>query len=84
MLQRAHAAGVAAVIVTGCSLASSAAARALVDRQRDATTAPALYFTAGVHPHYAKNCGPDTVQRLKELALHERCVAIGKDTYQRI
>lgn len=37
-----------------------------------------LYFTAGVHPHNAKRCGPTTLAELRQLASHPRCVAIGE------
>lgn len=36
-----------------------------------------LFFTAGVHPHNAKDCTDSTLQELRQLAAHERCVAIG-------
>jgi Tat protein secretion system quality control protein TatD with DNase activity len=51
VLRRAQAAGVAAVIVTGCNLRSSEAARKLCSQYRGEYP---LYFTAGVHPHNAK------------------------------
>lgn len=37
-----------------------------------------LFFTAGVHPHNAKDCTSDTISELRELARDERCVAIGE------
>ncbi|GBF91465.1 DNase [Raphidocelis subcapitata] len=76
VLARASEAGVAAIIVTGCSVRSSEAARALCERH--AGPGPELFFTAGVHPHSAKECGADTLARLRELAAHEKCVAIGE------
>ena len=36
-----------------------------------------LFFTAGVHPHNAKDCDDTTLDELRQLAAHERCVAIG-------
>jgi Tat protein secretion system quality control protein TatD with DNase activity len=36
-----------------------------------------LFFTAGVHPHNAKDCTDSTLQELRQLAAHERCVAVG-------
>jgi TatD DNase family protein len=36
-----------------------------------------LFFTAGVHPHNAKDCTDSALQDLRQLAAHERCVAIG-------
>jgi len=37
-----------------------------------------LFFTAGVHPHNAKDCDDNTLSALRQLAGHERCVAIGR------
>lgn len=36
-----------------------------------------MFFTAGVHPHNAKDCDNTTLDELRQLAAHERCVAIG-------
>jgi TatD DNase family protein len=41
-------------------------------------TAQQLYATAGVHPHDAKSCGPQTIASLRELAGHPLAVAIGE------
>jgi Tat protein secretion system quality control protein TatD with DNase activity len=48
VLDRARAAGVTTIIVTGTSVAASRAAAALAEDR-----APQLYATAGVHPHDA-------------------------------
>src|SRR4029077_11965052 len=37
-----------------------------------------LYATAGVHPHHARECGPETIPALRELAKDARIVAIGE------
>jgi TatD DNase family protein len=37
-----------------------------------------LHATAGVHPHHARDCGPQTIPALRELAKHPRVVAIGE------
>jgi hypothetical protein len=74
VISRAREAGVAAIIVTGCTVASATAARDLCEAVTDFT----LFFTAGVHPHNAKDCDESTLQQLTELAKHERCVAIGE------
>ena len=78
VISRAAAAGVAASVVTGCSVASSTAAAALCDAVQDYP----LFFTAGVHPHNAKDAGPDTLDVLRTLAAHERCVAIGEESWR--
>ncbi len=59
--------------------ASSMQAAANGGNGATATTAPLpqLYFTAGVHPHTAKECNDETIQQLEELAAHPHCVAIG-------
>jgi len=75
VLQRAADAGVVAIIVTGCTIKSATAARDLCELH----TGPVqLFFTAGVHPHNAKECDENTLQQLRELAAHEKCVAIGR------
>ena len=67
VLRRARDAGVAQIIVTGTTVEESRAASRL-----------GLPFTAGVHPHHARDCGPDTIPQLRELASDPRCVAIGE------
>ena len=67
VLSRARRAGVETVIVTGTT----------VEESRQASTL-GLPFTAGVHPHHARDCGPDTIPQLREIARHSRCVAIGE------
>jgi TatD DNase family protein len=67
VLARARQAGVGTVIVTGTSVEESRRAAAL-----------GLPFTAGVHPHHARDCGPATIPELRVLAGHEKCVAIGE------
>jgi TatD DNase family protein len=34
--------------------------------------------TAGVHPHHARECGPETIDEIREIAEHPRVVAIGE------
>ena len=67
VLARARQAGVETVIVTGTT----------VEESRHAATL-GLPFTAGVHPHHARDCGPDTIPQLREIARHPRAVAIGE------
>ena len=66
VVARARAAGVS-MIVTGTSVEESRKALAL-----------GLPSTAGVHPHHAKDCGPETIPALRELAKHAQVVAIGE------
>lgn len=76
VLERAAQAGVAAIIVTGTCVRTSRAAAALCDSP--AGRRHNLHFTAGVHCHNAKGCDEHTLDALRQLAAHERCVAIGE------
>ncbi|HWM44818.1 MAG TPA: TatD family hydrolase [Burkholderiales bacterium] len=67
VLARARQAGVETIIVTGTTVEESRQASAL-----------GLPFTAGVHPHHARDCGPETISQLKTLAGDPHCVAIGE------
>jgi len=70
-LERARQAGVGQIVVTGTTLDETMAAIRIAERF-------GLYATAGVHPHHARDCGPQTVPALRELAQHPRVVAIGE------
>jgi TatD DNase family protein len=72
VLARARAAGVRDVIITGTSVARSAAAQALCTRLGDGA-----WCTAGVHPHDAAHWDDAAAEQLAALAAHPRCVAIG-------
>jgi TatD DNase family protein len=72
VIARARAAGVTRMVVTGTSVEESRRALALCLSHEN------LYCTAGVHPHHAKECGPDTISLLKEISLNEKIVAIGE------
>ena len=73
VLRRAREAGVARVIVTGTSEAESADALALARSYPETLSA-----TAGVHPHHAKEFGPDTLTTLRSLAGEDPVVALGE------
>ncbi|PNH12113.1 Tat-linked quality control protein TatD, partial [Tetrabaena socialis] len=75
VLRRAREANVRSLIVTGTSIATSEAAARLCDAHAHAYP---LFFTAGVHPHNAKQCTAPTLGQLRELAAHPRCVAMGE------
>lgn len=73
VIERATAAGVAAMVVTGTSVADSQAAADL------ARAWPGrLYATAGVHPHDAKRCDTETIPALRALAERPEVRAIGE------
>jgi TatD DNase family protein len=71
VLVRARQARVAQIIVTGTTVDESRRAAEIAERH-------SLYATAGVHPHHARECGPDTIPSLRDLARHPRVVAIGE------
>lgn len=71
VVQRAQAAGVTTLIVTGTSVAASQAAVHLAN-------APTLYATAGVHPHDAGASAPDWLADIGALAASPAVVAIGE------
>jgi len=73
VIARARAAGVAQMVVTGSTLASSAQAIALA---RDHPGR--LFATAGVHPHHAGELGEARLAELEELARREEVVAVGE------
>jgi TatD DNase family protein len=67
VLARARQAGVETIIVTGTT----------VDESRQAARL-GLPFTAGVHPHHARDFEASTVDALRELAKNPACVALGE------
>lgn len=71
VVARARAAGLVSIIVTGTTVEESRRASLLAARFD-------LYATAGVHPHHARECGPDTISQLSDLAAQPRVVAIGE------
>jgi len=68
---RARQAGVAQIVVTGTTVEESRRAIGIAEQH-------SLYATAGVHPHHARECGPETIPSLRELARSARVVAIGE------
>ena len=73
VIERARAAGVAQLIVTGATVASSAAAIEL-SRARPGR----LFATAGVHPHHAEELTDSELPRLRELLRAPGVVAAGE------
>jgi TatD DNase family protein len=72
VIERAHAAGVTRMVVTGSTLDSSAAAIRL------AATGAGLYATVGVHPHHATELDEADLPRLRELLAQRGAVAVGE------
>ncbi len=73
VIERAHAAGVAQIIVTGASEVESVAAREV------ASGYPGVLFaTAGVHPHLARQWCKQTGETIRALAATTEVVALGE------
>ncbi|MEO3946256.1 TatD family hydrolase [Gorillibacterium sp. CAU 1737] len=73
VVERAIANGVAPLVLTGTSLRNSSEAARYAERYSGQ-----LYSTAGIHPHDAKSCTAETIQKLEELAVLPQVVAIGE------
>jgi TatD DNase family protein len=65
-------AGVDRMICVGTTDVDSVAAKALAEANKR------IFFTAGVHPHYAEQVALNQLPGLIELAVHPRCVAFGE------
>ena len=74
VIERARAAGVEQIIAVGGAgdMSSNSEAVALADSFEN------IYATVGMHPHDAKDVGPDELQRLRDLALHPKVIAVGE------
>lgn len=73
VIERAFAAGVRTMIVTGTSVAASE------EGLKIAREYPGqLFSTAGVHPHDSGNCTEQTMSELRRLAAHKEVVAMGE------
>ncbi len=73
VLQSAIDEGVSPLIITGTSEKSSMLAAKYASKYSGK-----LYSTAGVHPHDAKSCTPDTIKNLENLTKQDCVVAIGE------
>lgn len=72
VIERAHAAGVAAMVNVGVDLASSRRAVALAER------VPSVYAAVGIHPHDAKKLDGASLADLRQLAQAPKVVAVGE------
>mmetsp|Transcript_3352 Transcript_3352/g.10171 ORF Transcript_3352/g.10171 Transcript_3352/m.10171 type:complete len:273 (-) Transcript_3352:192-1010(-) len=79
-LRRAALAGVSRVVLTGCDVAGADAGRACCERwaAADEPSGLKLAFTAGVHPHDAKDWTGETSDAIEALAAHPACVSLGE------
>ena len=73
VLERAHLAGVAKMIVTGASREGSAHAFALAKAHPGV-----LFATAGVHPHHASEYTDEADAQMRALHQHPEVVAVGE------
>lgn len=72
IINRAHEAGVGTMICIGCDVPSSESSQAV------ATEFSSVFFSAGIHPHESAAAPSDYLEKLRRLAAHPRCVAIGE------
>jgi TatD DNase family protein len=74
VIARARAAGVEKIIAVGGAgdMSSNTEAVALAD------SFPNIYATVGMHPHDAKDVGPDELRALRELTSHPKVIAVGE------
>jgi len=72
VIERARAAGLAAIVTVGVDRISSRRAVELADRH------DLVYAAVGVHPHDAKHLDGSTLAELRNLAQHSRVVAVGE------
>lgn len=73
VLQKAIAAGVSPLIITGTSVRGSTEAATYAARHPGI-----LYSTAGMHPHDAKSCNAQTIDQLRLLCKKPQVVAVGE------
>lgn len=73
VIERAIAAGVDRLILTGTTIEQSQKAQQLTSEY-----VGTLYATAGVHPHDVKQCNDQTISSLRQLATLPGVVAIGE------
>jgi TatD DNase family protein len=76
VLDRAYAAGVAQLVVTGTSVEGSEQALQLCHELDE--TGQRLFSTAGIHPHSASDWTGETEQQLRALLKEDRVRAVGE------
>ncbi|MCE6976033.1 hydrolase TatD [Pseudomonas frederiksbergensis] len=76
VLDRAYAAGVCQLVLTGTSVEGSEQALELCQQLDE--SAQRLFATAGIHPHSASDWNADSDQRLRSLLKEPNVVAVGE------
>ncbi|EJM01490.1 MULTISPECIES: TatD family hydrolase [Pseudomonas] len=76
VLDRAYAAGVCQLVLTGTSVEGSEQALELCQQLDE--SAQRLFATAGIHPHSASDWNADSAQRLRSLLKEPNVVAVGE------
>ncbi len=72
VIERARAAGVTTIICASGDIAEAERSMRLADEHEG------VYFTAGVHPHEAKDAPADYIEALRPLLAQPKCVALGE------
>ena len=73
VIERAFAAGVRRMVITGTSVVGSQEGVQIAREYRGH-----LFAIAGVHPHDSRNCTEATISELRRLAAHKEAVSIGE------
>ncbi|EIK60907.1 TatD family hydrolase [Pseudomonas lactis] len=76
VLERAYAAGVQQLVLTGTSVEGSEQAQQLCVKLDE--SGQRLFSTAGIHPHSASDWNSDSAQRLRSLLVDSRVRAVGE------
>lgn len=77
VVQRAYDRNVRYLCLTGSNLKNSYEAQNIIKSYGNFKSC--LYYTAGFHPHEAKNCGPEELKEILKMASEDdNCVAIGE------
>jgi TatD DNase family protein len=72
LLAAAAGAGVKAVVAIAAAVDSLERVRDLAERY------PQVFFSSGIHPHDSADFTPEIFARIKALAAHPKCVAVGE------
>lgn len=72
LLERAGKRGVEKILTVGTNLESSLKCSKIASKEKN------IFFSAGYHPHEAKDFTPQAAKELKKLAKNKLCLAIGE------